>query len=110
MAIKYEIHCGIAKKCGVHAALLMNYIRIETIENDYAFNTQAHSWKRISEKDFMEQFPFMSSRQISYAIKKLIDDNLIITGNFNESKFDKTLWYSLTDYGFNVFYGYTDIK
>lgn len=110
MAIKYEIHCGIAKKCGVHAALLMDYIRIETIENDCAFNAQAHSWERISEKDFIEQFPFMSSRQISYAIKKLIDNNLIITGNFNESKFDKTLWYSLTDYGFNVIYGYADIK
>lgn len=110
MITKYEVHCGIAEKCGVHAALLMDYIRIKTMDSDYDFNTQAYSWERISEKDFVEQFPFMSSRQISYAIKKLIDNNLIVTGNFNDSKFDKTLWYSLTDYGFDIMYGYADIK
>ena len=40
-------------------------------------------------------FPFWSEGQISRGIKSLIKQNLILKGNYNRFKYDKTTWYAL---------------
>ena len=40
-------------------------------------------------------FPFWSEGQINRGIKSLINQNLILTGNYNRFKYDKTTWYAL---------------
>ena len=40
-------------------------------------------------------FPFWSEGQINRGIKSLIHQNLILTGNYNRFKYDKTTWYAL---------------
>lgn len=42
-------------------------------------------------------FPFWSEGQISRAIKSLLHQNLILKGNYNRLKYDKTSWYALTN-------------
>ena len=32
----------------------------------------------------------------------MIDNKLIITGNYNESQYDRTLWYAITDFGYCI--------
>ena len=44
----------------------------------------------------------MTPRQISYALEKLIDGGLIVTGNYNTSSYDRTLWYALTEKGKSI--------
>jgi len=42
-------------------------------------------------------FPFWSEGQIRRAIDSLYNQNLILKGNYNRHKYDKTTWYALSD-------------
>lgn len=55
------------------------------------------TWTYNSIKAFTELFPFWSDRQIERILKSLKDQNVILTGNYNESPYDKTTWYALTN-------------
>lgn len=63
-----------------------------------------HKWIYNSMSDWMKQFPWIKSRS---RLTRYFDDlekrGLIVTGNFNKAKFDKTKWYridydALTDF------------
>ena len=60
-------------------------------------------WTYNSTKALQELFPYASERQIKYALKKLREEGVIETGNYNKSAMDKTLWYTLTDAGEALF-------
>ena len=61
-----------------------------------------HYWTYNSRKAFTELFPYATARQIETALKKLIDDGVIITGNYNNSAYDRTLWYAITKKGSSI--------
>ena len=47
--------------------------------------------------------PYFTRSTVHRAIKKLEENKLIITGNFNKLSYDKTTWYTLTDDGMLLF-------
>lgn len=95
----HQFDIEIAKKYGVHCAVLLNnfYFWIEKNKANNKHFYDGHYWTYNSTKAMAELFPYMSERQISYCVKKLIDKGLLITGNYNEQGRDRTLWYALTD-------------
>jgi hypothetical protein len=48
-------------------------------------------------KQISDFFGYMNEKQVGYAIKQLVDNGLIILGNYNKNKFDRTTWYALKD-------------
>lgn len=56
-------------------------------------------WTYNSASAFSKLFPYTSKRKIEIALKNLRDNGLIKTGNYNENKYDRTLWYSLGEVG-----------
>ena len=44
----------------------------------------------------------MTPRQVDYALQKLIDEGIIITGNYNKVTYDRTLWYAITKKGYSI--------
>lgn len=91
----------IAKQYGVNAAVLLYHIAY-WIKHNEANGTNYYDgnfWTYNSMRAFAELFPYMSERQISTALSKLLDDGVIITGNYNKSTYDRTLWYALTQKG-----------
>lgn len=54
-------------------------------------------WTFNSVKAWQEQLPFATYKQIKDALYKLRKLGIVIVGNFNKKKYDKTLWYSLSD-------------
>lgn len=89
----------IAEKYGVNAAILFYHI-VFWIEKNEANETNYHDghyWTYNSIKAFKTLFPYMGEKQIRNALKKLTDEGLIITGNYNKSPCDRTMWYSLTE-------------
>lgn len=48
-------------------------------------------------------FPYWSNDQIRRIIRAGIGKGLILKGNYNEKQYDRTLWYSLTDEGLDLF-------
>lgn len=91
----------IAEKYGILEAVLLNHIYF-WIEKNRA-NEQnffdGHYWTFNSTKAFSELFPYASEKQIKKALMHLRDDGILITGNYNETAYDRTLWYSISEYG-----------
>lgn len=56
-------------------------------------------WTYNSASAFSKLFPYTTKRKIEIALKNLRDNGLIKTGNYNENKYDRTLWYSIGDVG-----------
>lgn len=55
-----------------------------------------HKWIYNSMADWLKQFPWIKSRaRLNRYFDDLENRGLIITGNFNKAKFDKTKWYRI---------------
>lgn len=65
-------------------------------------------WVYNSQNAWAKLFPYLTTRQVGYAIKKLLDEDIIMKGNYNKSNYDRTLWYSFSDNGITILqnYGY----
>lgn len=99
--MNHSFDIDIAKKYGIYAAVLLENISFWVKQNEANgtnFN-DGYYWTYNSRRAYGELFPYMSKRQIEYAFKKLIDEGLILTGNFNKVAYDRTMWYTLTPKG-----------
>ena len=55
------------------------------------------TWTYNSMKSFSQLLPFLTKRQVERVINNLRDNGAIITGNYNKSSLDRTLWFTLSD-------------
>ena len=91
----------VAQKYGINAAIILQNIAFWVKQNE-ANGTNFYDgnyWTFNSNRAYQELFPYMSKRQIETAFKKLIEDGVLITGNYNKLAYDRTLWYALTQKG-----------
>lgn len=94
----------IAKEYGVNAAIILQHLAFwiaKNQANDKHFYDGRY-WTYSSTKAFSEVFDYMSVDQIRTAIGKLKKKGVIITGNYNLIKYDRTTWYAFTDYGKSI--------
>lgn len=95
----HSFNTKIAKKLGMIEAVLLQNIKF-WIDKSKANNKHFYKgkyWTYNSAKAFSELFDYLSDRQISRALKNLVDDGWLIKDNFNTNPFDRTSWYSLSD-------------
>ena len=94
----------VAEKYGVNAAIILQNIGYWIKQNE-ANETNFYDgryWTFNSKRAYGELFPYMSKRQIETAFQKLIEDGVIVTGNYNKLAYDRTLWYALTQKGKSI--------
>lgn len=99
--MQHSFDVDIAKEYGILEAILLNNIWF-WIEKNRANNTNYYDgyyWTYNSTRAFNELFPYVSQRQIQNALKKLIDNEILQTGNYNKIAYDRTLWYAFTEKG-----------
>lgn len=99
--MNHSFDIDVAIRYGVNAAVLLNNIYF-WCEHNRANGTNFHDghyWTYNSRKAFSELFPYMTQRSVATALDKLIDDGIIITGNYNQSAYDRTMWYAVTEKG-----------
>ena len=102
--MQHKFDVAIAKKYDITTALLLENFYF-WIEKNRANKKNFHDgryWTYNSFKALTELFPYLSERQLKYAIKKLIAENLLIQANYNENPYDRTSWYALTDLGYSI--------
>lgn len=102
--MEHSFDINIAKKYGINSAILLKNLHF-WIEKNKANKENFYDnyyWTYNSRKAFAELFPYMNERQINYAMQKLIDNELVITGNYNKVAYDRTLWYAITDKGYSI--------
>lgn len=105
MGISHSFDIDIAKIYGVNAAILLKHIGhwIDKNKANGKHFYDGNYWTYNSVKAFKELFPYMSEKVIRNTLKKLEDDGIIITGNYNKVAYDRTTWYALTEKGKSIF-------
>lgn len=101
----HNFDTNIAEKYGINAAIILQnmYYWIEKNRANEKHFHDGYYWTYNSLKAFEELFPYMSNKQIRGALKKLEDDGIIIGGNYNNSPYDRTKWYAITEVGYELF-------
>ena len=102
--MEHSFDVAIAKEYGVHSAILLKNLYF-WIQKNAANGRHFHDgtyWTYNSRKAFSNLFPYLTARQIGYAIDKLIEDGLVRTGNFSTDILDQTIWYAITEKGYSI--------
>lgn len=94
-----------AKKYGIEKAILLSNIRF-WLDKNKANEKNIHEytdgkeyyWTYNSAKAWEKLFPYMSAKSIGRWLLELEKSGEIISGVFNENKYDKTKWYSTFSY------------
>lgn len=60
-------------------------------------------WVYNSVSSLRKIFPNLTTYQIRHAIDLLVDCGVLIKGNYNQTKYDRTTWYTFTDEGIAIF-------
>ena len=89
----------IAVKYGVDSAIMIWNLSY-WIEHNEANGMHFHdgrTWTFNSVEAFTKIFPFWSRGQIRRILKSLEDNGVIMTGNYNQSTYERKMWYAFTD-------------
>lgn len=87
-----------ATKYGVDGAIMLHHLRYWVAKNeanDKNFHDGSH-WTYNSTSAFAVLFPFWTARKIGRLLQKLEDDGIIISGNFNNKRYDRTKWFTVS--------------
>ncbi|ATP35089.1 conserved phage C-terminal domain-containing protein [Ligilactobacillus salivarius] len=84
---------SLAKLLGINEAIILQQIHywLERSNNIH----DGYRWVYNSIKDWNEQFKWLSEPTLKRKFKSLEDQGLLITGNYNKKRFDKTKWYRI---------------
>lgn len=102
---RYHIfNCRVAVIFGVPAAIILHHIwywTLKNMENNVNHYDDAY-WTYDSRRVLAERFPYYTPRQIGIILDTLIRKNILMSGNYNKVKYDRTLWYALTENGMSI--------
>ena len=89
----------IAIKVGLNAAVVHAKIAYFINENKKADRNLINGlyWTYATYEELQENIPYLSIKQIRFAIQKLKEQGLIVTDNFNKRSGDHTTWYAIPD-------------
>lgn len=97
----------VAKKVGVNSAVLLTHIgrfisMYESVRRGYY---DGRCWLKVSIAALADDFEYMTEKQVRFALDKLINGGYIMARCLNNSAYDRTLSYALTDKGAALLYG-----
>lgn len=104
MILEHSFDTDLAAEIGMKEAVIFKNLSFWILKNEanqrhfYDGNT----WTYNSVKAFSEIFYYMSPKEIRNALAKLESCGLIISGNYNSMKTDRTKWYALTEEGKSI--------
>ena len=100
----HSFNADLATKYGILEAILIQNFEfwIKKNEANERGYREGRYWTFNSTRAFSELFPYASPKKIRYALQHLIDAGIIMTGNFNNSPYDRTLWYAFTDFYLSI--------
>lgn len=88
-----------AEKYGVECAIMIHHLQywIEFNRSNRKNFRENRTWMYQSHSEIVSIYSYWSKDQVHRILKKLEDLEIIIKGNFNENKYDKTLWIAFKD-------------
>ena len=95
----YHFDTELASIYGVEEAILIYNLQFWINKNKANSRHQydGRTWTYNSYKAFSKLFPFWNPGKIRRVIKSLVDKGVIVEGNYNKMKADRTKWYAFTE-------------
>lgn len=84
---------SLATEIGLNESVMLQQMHYWLLKSNKYFDGKAWFYKTLEEWE--KEFPFWSQSTIRRVIGSLEKMNLILVGNFNQKKFDKTKWYTI---------------
>jgi len=103
--MEHHFNTDVAKEYGINCAVLLNHFVFWQKENE-ANRRNYHEgryWSYNTIKAFTEMFNYLSTQNIRTAIRKLMDAEILIAGEFSDDPYDHTKYYSVTDKGMKYY-------
>ena len=92
--VTLRVNTGLAEEIGLNESVVLLQIEWWIRHSDNVRDDR--KWTYQSLENMREKaFPFWSKRTLNRAIKNLIVRGLIVEGNYNRHKYDRTRWFSL---------------
>lgn len=102
--MEHSFNIELASKYGVEEAVVIQNLFFwinKNVANDKNF-FDGRYWTYNSTKAFAKLFPYLNESKLFRILKSLQDNDIIIKGNYNKEKFDRTGWYAFTDNGISI--------
>tara|TARA_R110002126_G_scaffold77229_2_gene192654 strand:- start:3451 stop:4299 length:849 start_codon:yes stop_codon:yes gene_type:complete len=92
----------------IHLAKQLGSVELAILVHHFAYwvdyNTRSKKnyhdgkfWTYQTIGEIANHFPYLSKKQVERYMKKLTDQNILVKGNYNKTKFDRTVWYTFSD-------------
>ena len=99
--MQHHFDTELAERFGILEAVILENMRFWLAKNA-ANGKNVHDgrvWTYNSIKAWHDLIPYASEKQIRRALEHLESEGIILTGNYNQSAYDRTKWYAFTDEG-----------
>lgn len=94
-----------AMKYGVEKAVVLSNIRFWLNNNkNKDLSTVKHDgyyWMYNTAKDMSNVLPYFTQSKVQRLLKQLEDEGVLIVGNYNKVKYDRTKWYTLSEFTYD---------
>lgn len=84
---------SLAKEVGLNESIVLQQVHYWLQISEHVY--EGHKWIYNTYDEWVEQFSWWSKATIRRIITKLENEGILITGNFNKLKIDKTKWYRI---------------
>ncbi|KYC82614.1 hypothetical protein [Bacillus licheniformis] len=84
---------SLAKEIGLNEAIVLQQVHYWLKSSGK--KRDGRKWIYNTYDEWLEQFPFWSKNTLIRTVEKLEKSGILITGNYNKAKYDKTKWYSI---------------
>lgn len=94
-----------AMRYGVEKAVVLSNIRFWLNNNkNKDLSTVKHDgyyWMYNTARDMSNVLPYFTQSKVQRLLKQLEDDGILIVGNYNKVKYDRTKWYTLSEFTYD---------
>lgn len=102
----HTFNVDLAAEIGLTEAILLQHFYYWHQHNTHLpeMHREDRVWFFRSVAEMREVFPYLSDGNVRTAIKHLIEQGLVIKGDYSEKSLNKSTWYSLTDVAIRKFH------
>lgn len=94
--LSHSFNVDHAEKFGIECAILINHFTF-WIEHNQTLKRNFHqgkTWMYQTQEEIAAHYPYWNRDKVQNLLEKLVQFGVIIKGNFNKLKLDKTQWYA----------------
>lgn len=97
--MEHSFDVDVAQKYGVEAAIIIRHFQFWILKNraEYKHQYDSRTWTYASVRALAELWPYWTARQICRTLDRLIETKVLCKGNYNQTTYDRTLWYAFAD-------------